>query len=34
MADFKQYGFSGVITKPYEIEDLSELLYKVIKGSQ
>jgi CheY-like chemotaxis protein len=34
MADFKQYGFSGVITKPYEIEDLSELLYKVIKGIQ
>ncbi len=32
MADFKQYGFSGVITKPYEIENLSELLYKVIKG--
>ncbi|MCK5512081.1 MAG: response regulator, partial [Thermodesulfovibrionia bacterium] len=31
MADFKQYGFSGVITKPYEVEDLSELLYKVIK---
>jgi len=32
MADFKQYGFSGVIPKPYEIEALGELLQKVIKG--
>jgi DNA-binding NarL/FixJ family response regulator len=30
MADYKQYGFSGVIPKPYEMEDLSELLDKVI----
>jgi PAS domain S-box-containing protein len=30
MAAYKQYGFSGVIPKPYEMEDLSELLDKVI----
>ncbi|MBI4698904.1 MAG: PAS domain S-box protein [Nitrospirae bacterium] len=31
MADFKKYGFSGVITKPYEIEELSDLLNNVTK---
>jgi PAS domain S-box-containing protein len=31
MANFKQYGFSGIITKPYEIEELQELLNTVIK---
>jgi CheY-like chemotaxis protein len=33
MADFKKYGFTGVITKPFEIKELSEVLHKVIKGS-
>ncbi len=32
MADFKKYGFTGVITKPFEIKELSEVLHKVIKG--
>ena len=32
MADIEKYGFIGVITKPFEIKELSELLHKVIKG--
>ena len=31
MANFKQYGFSDVIAKPYEIEILSSLLDRIIK---
>ncbi len=31
MANYKNYGFCGIITKPYEIEDLNELLSTVIK---
>ncbi len=30
MADYKGYGFSGVIVKPYKIKELSEELNKVI----
>lgn len=30
MSDFKKYGFKGVLPKPYEIEELSEILNKVI----
>ena len=30
MADFKKYGFSGVIAKPYKIKDLSKTLQKVM----
>ncbi|MDI6791555.1 MAG: PAS domain S-box protein [bacterium] len=33
MADFEEYGFSGVAAKPYDIRKLSEVLYNVI-GSQ
>jgi len=33
MADFRKYGFSGVIAKPYKTRDLSEILHKVITGS-
>ena len=32
MADFRQYGFSGVISKPYAVEKLSRALYKVLQG--
>ena len=31
MSDFKQYGFSGVIAKPYKIKDLSEVVHKAIR---
>jgi PAS domain S-box-containing protein len=31
MADFRKYGFSGIITKPYKIQEMSEALYTVIK---
>ncbi|MBA7519214.1 Sensor kinase CckA [subsurface metagenome] len=32
MADYKKYGFCGVIAKPYRIKELSEVLKKVITG--
>ena len=32
MSDYRQYGFRGVVAKPYEIKELSEVLYKVING--
>ncbi len=31
ISDFKRYGFNGVVAKPYEIKELSEVLDKVIK---
>jgi len=30
MADYRKYGFRGVIAKPYKIKELGEILYKVI----
>jgi two-component system cell cycle sensor histidine kinase/response regulator CckA len=30
MADFKAYGFSGVITKPYDLPTLSRTLRTVL----
>jgi CheY-like chemotaxis protein len=30
MADFKKYGFNGVIAKPYNVADLSKLLHELI----
>ena len=30
MADFKEYGFKGVIAKPYKTRELGEVLHKVI----
>lgn len=30
MANFREYGFKGVIAKPYEIHELNEILQKVI----
>lgn len=32
MANYKKYGFCGVVTKPYTIEELSEALCKVLHG--
>lgn len=34
MADFRKYGFSGAIAKPYEIRELSEVLHRVITGKE
>ena len=30
MSNFREYGFSGVVQKPYTIEDLAAVLHKVI----
>ena len=30
MSKYRESGFKGIIIKPYEIEDLSEILYKII----
>ena len=30
MADFERYGFTGVVSKPYKIEELNEVLHKVV----
>ncbi len=30
MAEFRQFGFSGIITKPFKIEELSEVLRSII----
>jgi nitrogen-specific signal transduction histidine kinase/CheY-like chemotaxis protein len=32
MADYKDYGFRGVVAKPYRIEELREVLHKIITG--
>ncbi len=32
MSDFKQYGFKGVLLKPYSVENFSRILGEVIKG--
>jgi PAS domain S-box-containing protein len=32
MSDYKKYGFAGVITKPYKIEELSKALHDVVSG--
>lgn len=34
MAEYKQYGFRGVIAKPYKIEELSQTLQKVIMNHE
>jgi CheY-like chemotaxis protein len=32
MTDYKQYGFSGVVAKPYTLEELGGKLSQVLKG--
>ncbi len=34
MADFKQYGFCGIIPKPYEIAGVNQVLYEVLANDQ
>ncbi len=34
MSNFKQYGFSGVVAKPYDINELSSILNDLIKGTR
>jgi CheY-like chemotaxis protein len=30
MAEYRNYGFVGVLSKPYQIEELSEVLQRVL----
>ena len=30
MSDYREYGFRGVVVKPFTIEELSEVLAKVL----
>jgi CheY-like chemotaxis protein len=32
MSEFREYGFVGVVQKPYKIEDLGVILYEAING--
>ena len=32
MTDYKQYGFAGVVAKPYTLEELGEKLSQVLKN--
>ena len=32
MANYEKFGFKGIITKPYNMEELSKILHKVITG--
>lgn len=32
MANFQEYGFRGVVTKPYKIEELGKALYLIMNG--
>ncbi len=34
MSDFRRYGFSGVISKPYKVTELSKILDRVITGTE
>jgi DNA-binding NarL/FixJ family response regulator len=33
MSNFKDFGFAGVVAKPFQIEDLSNVIEKVTKGT-
>ena len=32
MADYREYGFRGVVVKPYRVEELSSVLHRVLSG--
>ena len=32
MADYKEYGFCDVVTKPYTLEELSETVRRALNG--
>ncbi len=32
MSDYEKYGFKGVVTKPYSIKELNEILARVLQG--
>jgi DNA-binding NarL/FixJ family response regulator len=32
MSEYRKYGFKGVISKPYKLEHLSEILRRVLSG--
>ncbi len=34
MSGYEAYGFKGAIAKPYEIQELSKILYKVVNGEE
>lgn len=34
MAEYERYGFCGVVSKPYKIDELNEILYQVVNPSQ
>lgn len=34
MADFRQYGFSGVVTKPYKLAELSDVVQAVLQPTR
>ena len=33
LADYRKYGFSGVVKKPYSVAELSRIVYEVITAS-
>ena len=33
LSKYRECGFKGIIIKPYEIEDLSEIIYKIINDN-
>jgi len=34
MSEYEQYGFSGAVTKPYTIDELNKILFRVIMGDR